>query len=259
MVNERGPARTQEKTREMRDHEVGAGTRLGPYVITQQIGKGTAGTVFVADDSLHQSDRVAIKVMRPEPEEIEELHARFIREITVAQKLDDPYTIAYRDCGIENGVLYFAMQYLPWGSLDSVLDHRKTLPWRETCECGIQICRGLHHFHEHGILHRDLKPANIFLAEDVKLKLGDFGLARDIDSPMLTVAGTAVGTANYLPPEQALGDPSIDQRADLYAFGMHVASVHCGYPPFAYADSLVTTTVMEMMRRHIEDSPPSLH
>ncbi|MGI9444475.1 MAG: serine/threonine protein kinase [Rubripirellula sp.] len=243
----------------MRDHEVGVGTRLGPYVITRQIGKGGAGTVFVADDSLHRSEKVAIKVMRPETEEVEELHARFIREITVAQKLDDPHIVAYRDCGVEDGVLYFAMQYLPWGSLDSVLYRRQTLPWREACECGIQICRGLHHFHEHGILHRDLKPANIFLAEDGKLKLGDFGLARDIDSPMLTVAGTAVGTANYLPPEQALGDSSIDQRADLYALGCNLFQCIAGHPPFAYADSLATTTLMEMMRRHIEDSPPSLH
>ena len=196
--------------------------------------------------------------MRPEAEEVEELHARFIREITVAQKLDDPHIVAYRDCGVEDGVLYFAMQYLPWGSLDSVLDHRHTLPWPEACECGIQICRGLHHFHEHGIMHRDLKPANIFLAEDGNLKLGDFGLARDIDSPMLTVAGTAVGTANYLPPEQALGDSSIDERADLYALGCNLFQCIAGYPPFAYPDSIATTTLMEMMRRHIEDSPPSL-
>ena len=91
------------------------------------------------------------------------------------------------------------------------------------------------------------------------MKLGDFGLARDIDSPMLTVADTAVGTANYLPPEQALGDSSIDQRADLYALGCNLFQCIPGHPPFAYADSLATTTLMEMMRRHIEDAPPSLH
>ena len=242
----------------MQDGEVGVGTRLGPYIITRQIGEGGAGTVFVANDSLHPSEKVAIKVMRPETEEIEEIHARFIREITVAQKLNDPHIVAYRDCGVEDGVLYFAMQYLPWGSLDSVLSHRQSLSWREVCECGIQICRGLDHFHELEILHRDLKPANIFLAEDGRLKIGDFGLARDIQSPMLTAAGTAVGTAHYLPPEQALGEPNIDQRADLYALGCNLFQCVAGYPPFDYADSPATTTLMEMMRRHIEDSPPRL-
>ncbi|MDC0317353.1 serine/threonine protein kinase [bacterium] len=202
----------------MRDRNVGVGTKLGAYIITRQIGDGGAGTVFIADDSLHQSEKVAIKVMRPEAEEVEKSQARFIREITVAQRRDDLHIFAYLDCGAEEEVLYFAMQYLPWGSLDSVLDRCQTLRWREASECGIQICRGLHHFHEHGILHRDLKPANIFLEEYGKLKLSDFGLARDIDSPMLTVAGTAVGTANDLPPEQALSDSSTDQRADLYAF-----------------------------------------
>lgn len=77
-----------------------------------------------------------------------------------------PHIVTYRDCDVEDEVLYFAMQYLPWGSLDPVLDHRQTLAWREACECGTHICRGLHHFHEQVILHRDLKPGNIFLAED---------------------------------------------------------------------------------------------
>ena len=242
----------------MRDHEVGVGTKLGPYVISRQIGQGGAGTVFVADESDNQTGEVAIKVMRPEAEEIEEIHARFIREITVAQKLDDPHIVAYRDCGVEDGVLYFAMQYLPWGSLDTVLHRRHTLSWQETCECGIQIARGLHHFHEHGMLHRDLKPANIFLSEDGRLKLGDFGLARDFGSPMLTAAGTAVGTANYIAPEQAIGDLSIDRRADLYALGCNLYQCVAGHPPFAYPDSGEMTTLMEMMRRHIEDPPPRL-
>ena len=248
----------QGKLHDMQDREVGAGTKLGPYVITQKIGQGGAGTIFVAKDTRHQSEKVAIKIMRPEAEEVEEIHARFIREITVAQKLDDPHIVAYRDCGVDDGVLYFAMQYLPWGSLDAVLARRQTLSWREVCECGIQICRGLNHFHEHGILHRDLKPANIFLAEDGRLKIGDFGLARDMASPMPTAAGAAVGTANYLPPEQAVGDSNIDQRADLYALGCNLFHCLAGYPPFAIVDASIPT-LMEMMRRHIEDPPPRLH
>lgn len=74
---------------------------------------------------------------------------------------------------------------------------------------------------------------------------------------MLTVAGTAVGTANDLPPEQAIGDLSNDQRADLYALGCNLFQGVAGYPPFAHTDSLATTTLMEMMCRHIEDPPPA--
>ncbi len=246
------------KRQKMRENEVGIGTKLGPYVITRQIGEGGAGTVFVASDPKKKSVEVAIKVMRPEAEEIEETHARFIREITVAQKLNDPHIVAYHDCGVEDGILYFVMQYLPWGSLDSVLHRRRTLSWRETCECGIQIARGLHHFHEHGMLHRDLKPANIFLSDDGRLKIGDFGLARDLNSPTLTQAGTAIGTANYLAPEQAMGDVSIDERADLYALGCNLFQCVAGYPPFDYPESRGIPTLLEMMRRHIEDSPPQL-
>ncbi|MAI33297.1 MAG: hypothetical protein CMM07_16700 [Rhodopirellula sp.] len=79
------------------------------------------------------------------------------------------------------------------------LGSSRILFWREACECGIQICGGLHHFHELRILHRDPKPGNISLAEDDRLKIGDIGLARDTESPMFITAGTAVGTADYLP------------------------------------------------------------
>ncbi len=241
----------------MSNRKVGVGSILGPYVITRKIGGGGAGNVFVADDRECQA-QVAVKVLRPGADEIEEIHARFIREIAVAQKLDDPHIVAYRDCGVEDGILYFAMQYLPWGSLEDVLSQRHSLPWRETCQCGVQIAQGLQHFHDHGILHRDLKPANIFLSEDGRLKLGDFGLARDVESPMLTLAGTTVGSAYYIAPEQAIGDDSIDGRADLYALGCILFECLVGRTPFAPRDGDATVTFYEMMRRHIEDQSPRL-
>ena len=194
--------------------------------------------------------------MRPEAEEIEEIHARFIREITVAQKAGRPPHRRLPRLRCRRRGPLFCDAVLTVGPLDTVLHRRHTLSWQEACECGIQISRGLHHFHEHGMLHRDLKPANIFLSEDGRLKLGDFGLARDFSSPMLTAAGTAVGTANYIAPEQAIGDLSIDRRADLYALGCNLYQCVAGHPPFAYPDSGEMTTLMEMMRRHIEDPPP---
>jgi len=76
---------------------------------------------------------------------------------------------------------YTTMVLVPWGSLGDVLSNKHRLPWREAVECGIDICRGLEHLHERGIVHRDLKPGNIFLSDDGRLKLGDFGLVRDLD------------------------------------------------------------------------------
>ena len=182
------------------------GSRLGPYLILEQLGAGGAGTVFVAEDT-ETHEKFALKILRPGADVIEEIHARFIREITVAQKLNDPHIVSYRDCGVEDGVLYYAMEHVPWGSLADVLRSRGSLPWRDACECGQQMARALQHLHQLGIVHRDLKPANVFLSDNGTLKIGDFGLARDSDSPKLTVAGMTVGTCKYISPEQAKGDP----------------------------------------------------
>ena len=102
------------------------------------------------------------------------------------------------------------MELVPWGTLGEVLARKKRLPWRDAVECGIDICRGLSHLHDSNIVHRDLKPANIFLSDDGRLKLGDFGLARDLESLRLTLQGFTVGTAKYLAPEQAMAKDDIE-------------------------------------------------
>ncbi len=233
------------------------GSHLGPYKILEQLGAGGAGTVFVAEDA-ETHEKFALKVLRPGADEIEEIHARFIREIAVAQKLNDPHIVSYRDCGVEEGILYYAMEHVPWGSLADVLRSRGSLPWRDACECGQQMARALQHLHQLGIVHRDLKPANVFLSDNGMLKLGDFGLARDSDSPKLTVAGMTVGTCKYISPEQAKGDPDIDEKADLYALGCNLFQLIVGRTPFETPDSYTETTFLEMMRRHIEDPAPKL-
>jgi serine/threonine protein kinase len=230
---------------------------LGPYKILQQLGAGGAGNVFVAEHA-ETGEKVALKVLRPGADQVEEIHARFIREIAVAQKLDDPHIVEYKDCGVEDGVLYYAMEHVPWGSLSDVLRSRGTLSWRDACECGLQIAQALSHLHQLGIVHRDLKPANVFLSDTGRLKVGDFGLARDYESPKLTVAGMTVGTAKYLAPEQAKGEVDIDGRADLYSLGCNLFELIVGRTPFETPDSYEAITFIEMMRRHIESPPPKL-
>jgi serine/threonine-protein kinase len=233
------------------------GSRLGPYHVLQQLGSGGAGNVFVAENT-ETGEKVALKVLRPGADEVEEIHARFIREISVAQKLNDPHIVEYRDCGVEDGVLYYAMEHVPWGSLADVLRSRGTLSWRDASECGLQIAQALSHLHELGIVHRDLKPANVFLSDTGRLKIGDFGLARDYESPKLTVSGMTVGTAKYLSPEQARGEQDIDARADLYSLGCNLFELIVGRTPFETPDSYEATSFVEMMRRHIQATPPKL-
>ena len=241
----------------MAGKRVELGCQLGEYRVLQQLGSGGAGTVFLAEVR-GTGEKVALKTLRPGSENIEEIHARFIREITVAQKVKNEYVVEYRDCDVDDGVLYYAMQYFPLGSLADVLSMRGVIPWRDACECGVQIALGLGHFHDSGILHRDVKPANIFLSEDGRLKLGDFGLARDLASHSLTLTGTTVGTGRYLAPEQARGNRDLDGRADLYQLGCNLFEFMVGHTPFVSPDNHAPIDLIEMMRRHIEDAPPNL-
>lgn len=233
------------------------GSRLGPYLLIEELGAGGAGTVFVGED-VETHKKYAVKILRPGAESIEEIHSRFIREITVAQRLNNPHIVSYHDCDVEDGVLYYAMEYVPWGSLADVIRGRGSLPWRDACECGVQMAMALQHLHASGVVHRDLKPGNVFLSDDGRLKVGDFGLARDSESPTLTVAGMTVGTCKYLAPEQALGKGDVDHKADLYALGCNLFEMIIGRTPFEIPDSYAPVSIVEMMRRHIELAPPKL-
>jgi serine/threonine protein kinase len=108
------------------------------------------------------------------------------------------------------------------------------------------------------VVHRDLKPANIFLSDDGRLKVGDFGLARDHDSERLTIDGQTVGTAKYLAPEQAMAKPDIDGRADLYSLGCILFEMMAGRTPFTSDEPHGAVNYVQLMRKHVEMQPPSL-
>ena len=230
------------------------GSEVGPFEVTGVLGAGGAGSVYKARHKLNGKE-VAVKTLMPETTEVEEVHSRFIREISVAQKLEHENIVSYDDCGIDDGLLYYTMDLVPWGSLADVLSHRQILPTREAVECAIQICRGLEHLHEHEIVHRDLKPANIFLSDDGRLKIGDFGLARDLNEERLTVQGMTVGTAKYISPEQAMGESYPDGRTDLYALGCILFEMLAGQPPFTDNDGYKVLTFFEMVERHVKEKP----
>jgi hypothetical protein len=138
------------------------------------------------------------------------------------------------------------------GSMEQVLKKKGRLSWEETIDHSRQIAFALEYAHNHGIIHRDLKPANLFMGKDGRLKLGDFGIARDTQATALTAAGRTVGTYAYMAPEQISGKPPVSRKTDLYALGCVMFEMLTGKPPF------VAPTAAEMLFAHLEQEPPRL-
>ncbi len=224
---------------------------VGGYKIEQELGSGSAGTAYVGVHP-ESGKRVAVKLLSRQMSQDELMQKRFIREMSVMSKLRHENIVELFDCGLHDDQFFIAMEWVDYGTLKLILTTRDSIPWRETCECAIQICRGLALAHEKGIVHRDLKPANVFISQDGHLKLGDFGLAKDADGISLTLEGMTVGTCQYMSPEQIEGSREIDGRLDLYALGCMIFEMITGKQPYQGA------TVMELLQQHQNAAPPDL-
>src|SRR5438874_995453 len=198
------------------------GDRLGPYEIIARIGAGGMGEVYKARDTRLGRD-VAIKISA------ERFSDRFEREARAVAALNHPNICTLHDVGPS----YLVMELVEGPTLAERI-HEGRLPLDEAFQIARQIAEGLEAAHERGIIHRDLKPANVKLTADGKVKVLDFGLAKAAleqahaasaleSSPTLTLqatqAGVIIGTAAYMSPEQARGQP-VDKRADIWAFGV---------------------------------------
>ena len=148
------------------------------------------------------------------------------------------------------GTSYIAMEYIQGETLEKIIADRGSLPWREVVELGIQICDALHYAHEHGVVHRDLKPSNLMVTADGKIKLTDFGIAKDLDATALTATGRTLGTAAYMSPEQIRGTPAVSHKTDLYALGVVLYQMLTGKPPFEGSTPVV------LMHCHLNEPPP---
>jgi eukaryotic-like serine/threonine-protein kinase len=191
--------------------------------------------VFVAQDR-KLGRRVAVKVLSREVA-AEIKTERFRLEVQLAARLSHPHIVPLLQSGEIDGILYFTMPFIEGESLRRKLDREGALPVNEGIRILRQIASAISYAHRNGVVHRDIKPDNVLLSDEFAL-VADFGVARALsasatsDDARITSSGVALGTPTYMSPEQALADPEIDHRADIYAFGVMAYEVLTGAPPF---------------------------
>jgi eukaryotic-like serine/threonine-protein kinase len=209
------------------------GLVVGRYVILDRIGSGSMGRVYKAHHAM--MDRtVALKIIAPEIASNERVVARFQREMKLVGRLDHPNVVRAFDADQINKVLYIVMEYVTGHSLGELIK-KKPIPAPEMVEYAFQAALGLAHAHEQGIVHRDIKPSNILLTDDRRIKILDLGLGvlmeADSGATFATADGIAVGTVDYMSPEQACGR-EVDGRSDLYGLGCSMYHLMTAKLPF---------------------------
>jgi TolB-like protein len=232
------------------------GDRFENYEVVRELGHGGMATVYLAQDLRH-GRQVALKVLRPELSA--SLGAdRFAREIAFAAQLNHPHILPLHDSGtldlgMAEPVLFYAMPYVPGGSLRDRLRKEPQLPIAEALRIASQVAEALEYAHRHDVVHRDIKPENILLIDGHAL-VADFGIARALDraaTDAVTQTGLVLGTPAYMSPEQA-ATAQLDGRSDIYSLGCVVYEMLAGHPPFA------GTTVQTVLARHAVDPVPAL-
>jgi Tol biopolymer transport system component len=222
------------------------------YLLERELGRGGMATVWLARDLKHERP-VALKVLHADlasslgPE-------RFQREIKLAARLQHPHILSVYDSGASGGQLWFTMPYVEGESLrDRLL--RGALPTDQALRIAREVAQALEYAHQHGIVHRDVKPENILLTLDGNTLVADFGIARPFGQAtetQLTTVGLVVGTPGYMSPEQAVGEPALDGRSDVYSLACVLYEMLTGKPPFT------GSTGQAIMAKHISTPPPSI-
>src|SRR2546427_1746831 len=218
----------------------------GRYRIMRKLGAGGMANVYLAEDQ-ELGRRVAIKILNDRHANDDQFVERFRREAKNAASLSHPNIVSIYDRGEAEGTYYIAMEYLDGRSLKELIVGRGPAPIPIAIDYARQILAAVRFAHRHGIVHRDIKPHNVLVDAEGRLKVTDFGIARAGASQM-TEAGSIIGTAQYLSPEQAKGAP-VDQTSDLYSVGVVLYELLTGVVPFS------GDTPVEIAMKHLSAVP----
>jgi serine/threonine protein kinase len=223
------------------------GTLVGGYRVESLVGQGGMGMVYRA--TAGNGTPVALKVVKRDYARDETFRRRFRREARIAQTVRNPHVVPVLDTGEEDGVPYLAAQFIEGCSLEDRLKREGRLDVPTTVGICAQVANGLEALWAAGMVHRDVKPGNILLDPDGKAYITDFGLAKDSQGSVLTLPGQALGSMDYMAPEQIRGE-TVTAATDVYALGCVVFECIQGKPPFADRQG------MRVLWAHLQDEPP---
>ena len=214
----------------MKNTEQNIPERIGHFRIIGEIGRGGMGDIYKAvQEPLNRI--VALKVLSPQLSRDEEFAKRFEIEAKAISLLQHQNIVSIYEYGEENGLRYFAMQYVDGMDLGRYISQSKSIPVMEIIDLSKQICRGLRYAHGSNIIRRDIKPQNVLLEKNGVARLSDFGIAKIFSGTNITMTGSAVGTPEYMSPEQAQGS-KLDAQTDIYSLGIVIYEMLTRKPPF---------------------------
>jgi serine/threonine protein kinase len=223
------------------------GTKIDDYQVDALLGEGGMGKVYTATGP--DGTRVALKLVKGDFARDDTFRRRFSREARIAQTVKHPNVVPVLATGEHEGHPYMAQRFIEGRSLDERLKQDGPLDLPTAIRISSDVAAGLEALWAAGMVHRDVKPANILLdAGDRTAYITDFGLAKDTQGSMLTLPGQALGSMDYMAPEQIRGEP-VTAATDIYALGCVVYESLCGQPPFADIQG------MRVLWAHLQDPP----
>lgn len=248
------PVQKENVLKQLEARKTGGIKQLGQYKLLKKLGQGGMGAVYLSEDTLMQR-KVAIKILPKKFADDAQFLSRFRREAKAAGNLNHVNICGAFSVGEEQGHHYYVMEYLPGQSLGEKINSENLIECDEAVQIVIQATRGLQYSHKHGFIHRDIKPDNIFLTDEGIAKILDMGLTKNIlggeETTALTQTGMAVGTPNYISPEQARGDRDIDGRTDIYSLGATFYHMITGMVPFQASNAAA------IILKHLNEQVPN--
>jgi serine/threonine protein kinase len=234
----------------LKDHKREAELKISGYDILEKIGEGGLGTVYKARQ-VSMGRVVALKVLHLQWVEDEEFRKRFLLEARIVGQLSHSNLIQVFDVGKERGYYYFSMEFVDGETVDGILEREGPLSTDRAIDITIQILRAIQYISKKELVHRDIKPGNILMTTGGVAKLGDFGFVKSQSAleKELGMEGMVLGTPDYISPEQAMGDPNLDWRSDIYSLGATLYHMVTGSLPYDGSSSAI-------MEKHIRARIP---